>query len=195
MAYLYQLYISYKISYRTPREASYRLPIEYLMTYVICSGFMKGTLTSWALGFSHITRPFNGLGFMEGILQCWAQYFFSNQSSYGIGLCLSSYPGIGFAPCSTLNFSYKALTKWVGRYKGNSPMSLAAHLLHRVQLILLMFYGVEVHELPLLKSIVYLLYFLDFTFFPLCMVFLAVKYLTHERCNYRLLSVFLYFLT
>ena len=74
-------------------------------------------------------------------------------------------------------------------------MSLAAHLLRRVQLILLMFYGVEVHELPLLKSIVYLLYFLDFTFFfPLCMVFLTVKYLTHERCNYRLLSVFLYFL-
>ena len=74
-------------------------------------------------------------------------------------------------------------------------MSLAAHLLHSVQLILLMFYGVEVHELPLLKSIVYLLYFLELTFFsPLCMVFLAVKYLTHERCNYRLLSVFLYFL-
>ena len=46
-------------------------------------------------------------------------------------------------------------------------MSLAAHLLHRVQLILLMFYGVEVHELPLLKSIVYLLYFLDFTFFSI----------------------------
>ena len=40
------------------------------------SGFMKGTLTSWALGFSHITRPLNGLGFMEGILQCWAQYLF-----------------------------------------------------------------------------------------------------------------------
>ena len=43
--------------------------------------------------------------------------FFSNQSSYGIGFCLSSYPGIGFAPCSTLNFSYKPLTKWVGRYE------------------------------------------------------------------------------
>ena len=121
MEYLYQLYISYRIPYRTPREASYRLPIEYLMTYEICSGFIKGTLTSWALGFSHITRPLNGLGFMEGILQCWAQYF-SNQSSYGIGFCLSSYPGIGFAPCSTLNFSYKPLTKWVGRYEGNSPV-------------------------------------------------------------------------
>ena len=167
MAYLYQMYISYRIFYRTPREASYRLPIEYLMTYVICSGFMKGTLTSWALGFSHITRPLNGLGFMEGILQCWAQYLFSNPSSYGIGFCLSSYPGIRFTPCSTLNFSYKSLTKWVGRYEGNSPMSLAAHLLHRVQLILLMFYGVEVHELPLLKSIIYLLYFLYFTFFSI----------------------------
>ena len=73
-------------------------------------------------------------------------------------------------------------------------MSLAAHLLQRVQLILLMFYGVEVHELPLLKSTIYLLYFLYFIFFPLCMVFLTVKYLTYERCNYRLLSVFLYFL-
>ena len=75
-------------------------------------------------------------------------------------------------------------------------MSLAAHLLHRVQLILLMFYGVEVNELPLLKSIVYiLLYLFRFHFFfSLCMVFLTVKYLTHERCNYRLLSVFLYFL-
>ena len=142
MAYLYQLYISYRIPYRTPREASYRLPIEYLMTYVICSGFIKGTLTSWALGFSHITRPLNGLGFMERILQCWAEYIF-NQSSYGIGFCLSSYPGTGFAPCSTLNFSYKPFTKWVGRYEGNSPMSLAPHLLHRVQLIILMFYGVE----------------------------------------------------
>ena len=48
--------------------------------------------------------------------------FFSNQSSYGIGFCLSSYPGTGFAPCSTLNFSYKPLTKWVGRYEGNSPV-------------------------------------------------------------------------
>ena len=74
-------------------------------------------------------------------------------------------------------------------------MSLAAHLLHRVQLILLMFYGVEVHELPLLKSIIYLLYFFYFTFFfPICMVFLTVKYLTYKRCNYRLLSVFLCFL-
>ena len=88
MAYLYQLYISYKISYRTPREASYRLPIEYLMTYVICSGFMKGTLTSWALGFSHITRPLNGLGFTEGILQCWAQYFFLTKALMGsVSVC------------------------------------------------------------------------------------------------------------
>ena len=187
MAYLYQLYISYRISYRTPQEASYRFPIEYLMTYVICSGFMKRTLTSWALGFSHITRLLNGLGFMEGILQCWAQ------CSYGIGFCLSSYLGIGFAPLAPL-ISHKPLTKWVGRYEGNSPMLLAAHLLRRVQLILLMFYGVEVHELPFLKSIVYLLYFLDFTFFLLCMVFLTVKYLIHERCNYILLSAFLYFL-
>ena len=51
MEFLYQLYISYRIPYRTPREASYGLPREYLMTYVICSGFIKGTLTSWALGF------------------------------------------------------------------------------------------------------------------------------------------------
>ena len=83
----------------------------------------------------------------------------------------------------------------VGRYEGNSPMSLAAHLLHGVQLILLMFYGVEVHELPLLKSIgISVVLFRFHLFSPLCMVFLTVKYLTHERCNYRLLSVFLYFL-
>ena len=81
----------------------------------------KGNINIMGSWFFSYNPSIKLLGFMEGILQCWAQYS-SNQSSYGIGFCLSCYPGTGFAPCSTLNFSYKPLTKWVGRYEGNSPV-------------------------------------------------------------------------
>ena len=50
-------HIIYLIEYpiEHPMECPIDCPIEYLMKhtvpYVICSGFIKGTLTSWALGF------------------------------------------------------------------------------------------------------------------------------------------------
>ena len=135
---------------------------------------------------------------MEGILQCWAQYF-SNQSSYGIGFCQSSYPGTGFAPCSTLNFSYKHLTKWVGRYEGNSPvMGSTSSSQSSIDSIDVLRGRKETpartRSFHFLSQLYIYCIFYSSLFFPLCMVFLTVKYLADERCNYRLLFVFLYFL-
>ena len=100
-------------------------PIEYFMKhtapYVICSGFIKGNIDIMRSWLSHTTRPSNGLGFMKGILECWAPYF-RIKSSYWIGFHLLCCPGTWFSPYRTLSFSYKPLTKWVGRYERNPPV-------------------------------------------------------------------------
>ena len=95
--------------------------MKHTVPHVICSGFINGTLTSWAFWFSNITRPLNGLGSIKGILECWAPYCCRLKNSYWIGFYLSSYPGTWCSPCSTLSFSYNFLTKWVGKYGRNSP--------------------------------------------------------------------------
>ena len=49
-------------------------------------------------------------------------HIFLEKNSYWIGFYLLSYPGTWFSPYRTLSFSYKPLTKWVGRYERNSPV-------------------------------------------------------------------------
>ena len=146
---------------------------------------------SW---FSHITRPLNGLGFMKGIAELHIR-----KNSYWIGFYLLSYPGTWFSPYRTLSFAHKPLTKWVGKHERKSPVMGSTSSSHNSA------DSIDVpqdqKETPArnrastsLKSIVYL--FFTVHFFPLCMVFLTLKYLAHKshNCsNYRLLCVFLYF--
>ena len=116
---------------------------------------------SW---FSHITRPLNGLGFMKGIAELHIR-----KNSFWIGFYLLSYPGTGFSPYRTLSFSYKPLTKWVGKHERKSPVMSSTSSSHS---------SVDSIDVPQdqketparnrastsLKSIAYL-FLLQFTFF------------------------------
>ena len=104
---------------------------------------------------------------------------------------LLSYPGTWFSPCSTLSFSYKPLTKWVGRYERNSPVIGSTSSSHNST------DSIDVlpdrKETPARNRSLHFsqvncvfIVFLQFIF-PLCMVFPTVKYLAHNRGNYRLL--------
>ena len=77
----------------------------------------KGNIDIMGSWFSHITRPLNGLGFMKGIAELHIR-----KNSYCIGFHLLSYPGTWFSPYRTLSFSYKPLTKWVGKHERKSPV-------------------------------------------------------------------------
>ena len=121
MEYFYQFYISYRIPHRTPRGMSYRLqyrvPSETYSAPCNVQWVHKrniGIMRSW---FSHITRPLNGLGFMKELLSSILE-----KISYGIGFYQLSYPGTWFSPYRTLSFSYKPLTKWVGKHQRKSPV-------------------------------------------------------------------------
>ena len=151
MEYFYQLYISYRIPYRTPRGMSYRLqyrvPSETYSALCNLQWVHKGNIDIMGSWFSHITRPLNGLGFMKGIAELHIR-----KNSYWIGFYLLSYPGTWFSPYRTLSFSYKPL----GNMKENLQ-SWVPHLLHIVQPILLMFHRIgkkhlQGTELPLLSS-------------------------------------------
>ena len=196
MEYFYQLYISYKIPYRTPRGMSYRLqyrvPSETFSAPCNLQSVHKGNIDIMGSWFSHITRPLNGLGFMKGIAELHIR-----KNSYWIGFYLLSYPGTWFSPYRTLSFSHKPLTKWVGKHERKSPGMGSTSSSHNSA------DSIDVpqdqKETPArnrastsLKSIVYL-FFYSSLFFPLCMVFLTLKYLAHKspNCsNYRLLCVF-----
>ena len=165
MEYFYQLYISYRIPYRTPRGMSYRLqyriPSETYSAPCNLQWVHKGNIDIMGSWFSHITCPLNGLGFMKGIAELHIR-----KNSYWIGSYLLSYPGTWFSPYRTLSFSHKPLTKCVGKHERKSP---APHLLHIIQLILLMFHRIKKKhlqgtELPLLSSQL-CIYFLQFIVF------------------------------
>ena len=121
MEYFYQLYISYRIPYRTPRGMSYKLqyrvPSETYSALCNLQWVHQGNIDIMGSWFSHITRPLHGLGFMMGITE-----FHISKNSYWIGFYLLSYPGTWFSPYRTLSFSYKPLTKWVGKYERKSPV-------------------------------------------------------------------------
>ena len=91
--------------------------LKHTVPYVICNGFIKGNIDVMGSWFSHITRPLNGLGFMKGIAELHIR-----KNSYWIGFYLLSYPGTWFSPYRTLSFSYKPLTKWVGKHERKSPV-------------------------------------------------------------------------
>ena len=180
--------MSYRLQYRVRAE-----------TYsALCNlqWVHKGNIDMMGSWFSHITRPLNGLGFMKGIAELHIR-----KSSYWSGFYLLSYPGTWFSPYRTLRFSYKPLTKWVGKHEiRKSPVMGSTSSSHN---------SVDSIDVPQdqketparnrastsLKSIAYL--FFTVHFFPLCMVFLTLKYLAHKShicSNCRLLRVFLYFL-
>ena len=178
--------MSYRLQYRV-RSETYSALCNLQWVH-------KGNIDIMGSWFSHITRPLNGLGFMKGIAELHIR-----KNSYWIGFYLLSYPETWFSPYRTLSFSDKPLTKWVGKHERKSPV-MVPHLLHIIQLILLMFHRIRKKhlqgtELPLLSSQLRI-YFFSIHFFPLCMVFLTLKYLAHKShscSNYRLLRVFLYF--
>ena len=99
-------------------------PIEYLMThtvpYVICSGFIKRTLTSWALGFLIQLGHLMGWDLSKEFSNAGYSYFSRKKTLMGsVSICCLIL-GPGFL--HILSFSYKPLTKWVGRYERNSPV-------------------------------------------------------------------------
>ena len=124
--------------------------------------------------------------------------FQKKTNSYWIGFYLLSYPGTWFSPYRTLSFSYKPLTKWVGRYERNSPVMGSTSSSHNSADSIDVLWGQK--ETPARNRSCHFsqvncvsIVVLQLIFVPLCMVFLALKYLAHNRGNYRLLFVFLYF--
>ena len=127
-------------------------------------------------------------------------FFYIHIYIYGNPPPLLSYPGTWFSPYRTLSFSYKSLTKWVGKHERKSPVMGTTSSSHNSA------DSIDVpqdqKETPArnrastsLKSIVYLFFYSSL--FPLCMVFLTLKYLAHKshNCsNYRLLCVSCIFL-
>ena len=101
--------MSYRLQYRV-RSETYSALCNLQCVH-------KGNIDIMGSWFSHITRPLNGLGFMKGIAELHIR-----KNSYWIGFYLSSYPGTWFSPYRTLSFSYKPLTKWVGKYERKSPV-------------------------------------------------------------------------
>ena len=120
MEYFYQLYISYRIPYRTPRGMSYRLqyrvPSETYSAPCNLQWVHKGNIDIMGFWFSHITRPLNGLGFMKGIAELHIRKFLLDRF---LSVVLS---GTWFSPYRTLSFSYKPLTKWIGKHERKSPV-------------------------------------------------------------------------
>ena len=148
--------MSYRLQYRVRSEtysALCNLPRVH-----------RGNIDMMGSWFSHITRPLNGLGFMKGIAELHIR-----KNSYWIGFYLLSYPGTWFSPYRTRSFSYKPLTKWVGKHERKSPVMGSTSSSHK---------SVDSIDVPQdqketparnpastsLKSIAYLL-FLQFTFF------------------------------
>ena len=179
--------MSYRLQYRV-RSETYSALCNLQWVH-------KGNIDMMGSWFSHIPRPLNGLGFMKGIAELHIR-----KTSYWIGFYLLSYPGTWFSPYRTLSFSYKPLTKWVGKHERKSPVMGSTSSSHN---------SVDSIDVPQdqketparnrastsLKSIAYLFLF-TVHFFPLCMVFLTLKYLAHKShiCSHcRLLRVFLYF--
>ena len=124
--------------------------------------------------------------------------FLEKKSSYWIGFYLLSYPGTWFSPYRTLSFSYKPLPKWVGRYERNSPVMGSTSSSHNSADSINVLWGQK--ETPARNRSCHFsqvncvsIVVLQLIFVPLCMVFLTLKYLAHNRGNYRLLFVFLYF--
>ena len=97
MEYFYQLYISYRIPYRTPRGISYRL--------------------QYRVPSETYSAPCNLQWVHKGIAELHIR-----TNSYWIGFYLLSYPGTWLSPYRTLSFSYKPLTEWVGKHERKSPV-------------------------------------------------------------------------
>ena len=176
--------MSYRLQYRV-RSETYSALCNLQWVH-------KGNIDIMGSWFSRITRPLNGLGFMKGIAELHIR-----KNSYWIGFYLLSYPGTWFSPYRTLSFSYKPLTKWVGKYERKSPVmgSSSHNSADSIDVPQDQKKHLQGTELPLLSSQL-CIYFFTVHFFPLCMVFLTLKYLAHKshNCsNYRLLCVFLYF--
>ena len=178
--------MSYRLQYRV-RSETYSALCNLQWVH-------KGNVDIMGSWFSHITRPLNGLRFMKGIAELHIR-----KNSYWIGFYLLSYPGTWFCPYRTLSFSYKPLTKWVGKYERKSPVMGSTSSPHNSADSIDVPQDQKKHlqgtELPLLSSQL-CIYFFTVHFFPLCMVFLTLKYLAHKshNCsNYRLRCVFLYF--
>ena len=178
--------MSYRLQYRV-RSETYSALCNLQWVH-------KGNIDMMGSWFSHITRPLNGLGFMKGIAELHIR-----KNSYWIGFYLLSYPGTWFSPYRTLSFSYKPLTKWVGKHERKSPVMGSTSSSHNsvdsIDVPQLRKKHLQGTELPLLSSQLRT-YFFTVHFFPLCMVFLTLKYLAHKShicSNCRLLRVFLYF--
>ena len=200
MEYFYQLYISYRIPYRTPRGMSYRLqyrvPSETYSALCNLQWVHKGNIDIMGSWFSHITSPLNGLGFLKGI----TEFHIRKKTLIGsVSICCLIL-GPGFLHIEPLVSHINPSLNGLGNTKENLQ-KWAPHLLHIIQLILLMFHRIKKKhlqgtELPLLSSQL-CIHFFTMHFFPLCMVFLTVKYLarkSHACSNYRLLYVPVLFL-
>ena len=178
--------MSYRLQYRV-RSETYSALCNLQRVH-------KGNIDIMGSWFSHITPPLNWLGFMKGIAELHIR-----KNSYWIGFYLLPYPGTWFSPYRTLSFSYKPLTKWVGKYERKSPVMGSTSSSHNSADSIDAPKDQKKHlqgtELPLLSSQL-CTYFFTVHVFPLCMVFLTLKYLAHKSHNcssYRLLCIFLYF--
>ena len=179
--------MSYRLQYRV-RSETYSALCNLQWVH-------KGNIDMMGSWFSHITRPLNGLGFMKGIAELHIR-----KNSFWIGFYLLSYPGTWFSPYRTLSFSYKPLTKWVGKHERTSPVMGSTSSSHS---------SVDSIDVPQdqkkntckepsfhFSQVNCVSIFVTVHFFPLCMVFLTLKYLAHKShicSNCRLLRVFLYF--